>query len=119
MRADDAGQIIRLLSAAYPTYPVGEDTFDLYAEALMPRDAEAALAAARHWITTQAQFPRINELLAAVRSETVRRTPPPPALPEPTRPRLTREEIRAMRPPGVTHGHDAHRHRRPGADRTA
>lgn len=70
MQAEEAGQVIRLLCAAYPTYPVGDDTSSLYVEALMSRDADAALAAARHWITTQAQFPRISELLAAVRGAT-------------------------------------------------
>lgn len=104
-----------MLSAAYPTYPVGEDTLDLYVEALMSRDANATLEAVRGWIRNQPQFPRISDLLAAVRSEQTRiaaRTPRP-ELEEPARPRLSLDEIRAMRPKGLDHG----RHRTPRGHR--
>lgn len=68
---------------------------------------------------TQPHFPRISELLSAIRAETPRA--PITELPAHEGPRLTREELRAMRPTnlppqGARHGHGTHRSsRRPGA----
>lgn len=88
---------MRMLSAAYPTYPVGDDTLDLYLEALMPKDAGLALDAVRHWIRTQPQFPRISEVLAGIRTEERKRPEPRLELVEPPRPKMTRAQLRAMR----------------------
>lgn len=113
MDVRDANSILHMLCAAYPTYPVDENTTQLYIEILSQRDAAAALIAARNWIMRQPHFPRISELVAAIRTETAHAEALalPPA-PEPTRPRMSLEEIRAMRPKGLTHGRHGHRSRR-------
>lgn len=113
METRDANSILQMLCAAYPTYPVGEDTTQLYIEILVQRDAEATLIAARNWIVREPHFPRISELVAAIRTETAHAAALalPPA-PTPAGPRMSLEELRAMRPKGLTHARHGHRSRR-------
>lgn len=93
-----------MLCAAYPTYPVSEDTSQLYLEVILDRDAADAIVAVRNWIMREPHFPRVSELLAAIRAEARRHPEPIAALTEPTRPKLSLDEVRAMRPKGLTHG---------------
>lgn len=103
VQIQDANAIVQMLCAAYPTYPVTEDTSQLYIEVLCERDAEPTMAAVKKWIMRESFFPRINELLIVIRSET-RPTPPMPALPP--GPRMSVDELRRRRDEGIRRGRD-------------
>lgn len=82
MEIGDAHRALRVLAAAFPTYPFGEDTQEIYLAALVTKigDGDAAFDAARNWVFEQDRFPTVNQLLAACRLEARRREPAPLAL---------------------------------------
>lgn len=91
MDVEQAWKVLRVLTAAYPTYPVGEDTAELYLAVLTDanRRAEDGMAAVRTWVEEQDHFPRVTELLAAVQAAARKRSaanPPPKILDETVEP---------------------------------
>lgn len=67
MQLDDAKRVLRVLTAAFPTYPVDEDTVELYLAAMvnnMP-DAGVAFAVVTDWTMERLTFPRVAELIEA------------------------------------------------------
>lgn len=104
MEIREANAIVQMLCAAYPTYPVTEDTSQLYIEVLCDRDADATMVAVKKWIMRESFFPRINELLVVIRSEKTRQASAPPALP--AGPRMSVDELRARRDEGIQQGRD-------------
>lgn len=71
MELEAARQVLAVLCAAYPTYPVGEDTAQLYLELLTKQvdDPNVAHAAVETWVISERAFPRPNEMLVACQSE--------------------------------------------------
>lgn len=70
MQVNDARRVLRVLTAAFPTYPVGEDTAELYLAMLSNwGDADCAFEAAKRWALTEVRFPKPTELLAAIQEE--------------------------------------------------
>lgn len=61
---EDARRVLRVLTAAFPTYPVGDDTAELYLAVIcndMP-DFGMAMRVVTDWATTQLFFPKAVEL---------------------------------------------------------
>lgn len=64
---EDARRVLRVLTAAFPTYPVGDDTAELYLAVIcndMP-DFGMAMRVVTDWATTQLLFPKPVELSEA------------------------------------------------------
>lgn len=64
---EDARRVLRVLTAAFPTYPVGDDTAELYLAVIcndMP-DFGMAMRVVTDWATTQLLFPKPVELTEA------------------------------------------------------
>lgn len=75
MQIDDGRRVLQVLTAAFPTYPVADDTAELYLAAMiqsMP-DATIAFAVALDWSTSQLLFPKVAELIEAYAEEVTRR----------------------------------------------
>lgn len=73
-RLEDARRVLRVLTAAFPTYPVGDDTAELYLALIlkdMP-DFGTAMRVAIDWTSTQLLFPKPVELVDAYLAETQR-----------------------------------------------
>lgn len=79
MDVKDARKVLRVLSAAYPSFPVGDDTVELYLAVLCGHvaDGDVGLAAAERWVITgghapdgeRDRFPTPNQLLEACQAE--------------------------------------------------
>jgi hypothetical protein len=71
----DAQQVLDVLIAGFPSYPVNERTSELYLAAIAGQVASASVGmeAARDIITSQLYFPKIAELLDACRAVAKRR----------------------------------------------
>lgn len=67
----DALRVLRVLTAAFPTHPITEDTTELYVRTLIERapDVATALAVVMDWSTTQLYFPKIAEFVDAYGKE--------------------------------------------------
>lgn len=107
MELADAYRSLRVLRAAYPTFPFEPGTADVYAAALAQRidDAGDADAAVTHWVCTQDRFPTVSQLLAACRAQDRHRRLQLVAEPEPLAPVPPGafDEARArLRPKGET-----------------
>lgn len=64
---EDARRVLRVLTAAFPTYPVGDDTAELYLAVIandLP-DFAVAMRVVTDWATTQLLFPKPVELTEA------------------------------------------------------
>lgn len=62
---DDARRVLRVLTAAFPTYPVADDTAELYLAVIasdMP-DFATAMRVVTDWATSQLLFPKPVELV--------------------------------------------------------
>lgn len=75
MDIEHAQRVLRVLTAAHPTYPMGEDTTELYLGALCERaDFDVAFAVAKQWVLDgPARFPKVTELVAECQAEARRR----------------------------------------------
>lgn len=75
MSEREAHALFDLLHRAYPTYPMDDGTSMLYTAALMrdPYPSATAAEAVRKWITNESQFPKVNELLDAIKAEAAHR----------------------------------------------
>lgn len=75
MNIEDARGVLRLLTAAYPTYPVADDTAALYLELLVEKvpDPTIGYTAVAEWVTRELVFPKPAELLASCEAEASRR----------------------------------------------
>lgn len=67
MKLDEAGQILRLLTAGFHRETLEQETIDLWVAVLEPMDAEAATQAALRWVHSADQFPTINQFRHAYR----------------------------------------------------
>lgn len=71
---EDARRVLRVLTAAFPTYPVADDTVELYLAVIcadLP-DFGMAMRVAQDWATTQLIFPKPVELVEAYNAELTR-----------------------------------------------
>lgn len=68
MTRTEALDVLDLLAAAYPTYPLEKPTAELYVNALATVDAADAKQATGVWVKQHDRFPKVSELLAASRS---------------------------------------------------
>lgn len=71
---EDARRVLRVLTAAFPTYPVGDDTAELYLAVIAGElpDFATAMRVVTDWATTQLLFPKPVELTDAYLAETER-----------------------------------------------
>jgi hypothetical protein len=72
----DAEKVLGLLGAAFPAYPVGEDTYDLYLAALAAPpiyDLSTLVAAVGEWVAHNDRYPTIHQLVDAYQAEARRR----------------------------------------------
>lgn len=76
MDIEQARRCLRILTAAFPTYPVGDDTVELYLARLLPWDFEVAFYVVQRWAANEVKFPVLRQLHDALRAETNRRAPP-------------------------------------------
>jgi hypothetical protein len=75
IRPEDAGAVLRLLGAAYPTYPVEPDTLELYTRELVRLPDMATLTtAASRWVETEDRYPTVHQLTVAYQAEARWRT---------------------------------------------
>lgn len=71
---DDARRVLRILTAAYPSYPVGDDTAELYLGVIcadLP-DFATASRVALDWSTSELYFPKPVELVERYNAEVER-----------------------------------------------
>lgn len=71
-RLEDARRVLRVLTAAFPSHPFGDDSVELYLAVIvkdMP-DFSIAMRVATDWATTQMFFPKVVELTDAYLRET-------------------------------------------------
>lgn len=75
-RLEDARRILRVLTAAYPSYPFGDDSVELYLAVIVKEmpDFAIAMRAVTDWATSQLYFPKPVELTDAYLAETERQT---------------------------------------------
>jgi len=73
MQEQDTEKVLAVLSAAFPTHPLGTDTIELWVEVMAPLEADDAMAAARALIRSDEWFPPIARFLEYARQERDRR----------------------------------------------
>lgn len=94
MQLDDARRALRVLTAAFPRYPVSDDTAELYLAMLCQhvRDPDVGVVAAQKVALTALDFPKPTQLLEACQAEARLRVKAQPAIPEDTGRELSPQE---------------------------
>lgn len=71
----DVANVLRLLGAAFPTFPLDELTLETYVRSLAasPLDAATLNAAAVAWVATEDRYPTVHQLTEAYQAEARRR----------------------------------------------
>lgn len=76
MERQDAARVVSVLSAAFPAYPMNDDSTQLYVEAISEkvRDATVGFVVVTDWVQGRTLFPAIADLLAECAAEEQRRS---------------------------------------------
>lgn len=80
MKQIEAVQLVGVLAAAYPNFPVSEATIQVYAAALGDLETSAAVRAAEELVATSRFFPTVAEIRAAAAERTMGLPTPEEAL---------------------------------------
>src|SRR4051812_22139994 len=74
MKIEDAHRCLRMLTAAFPTYPVSDETAELYLQMLSNvYDPAVGFAVVADWVEQRLTFPKVAELLDECQNEQKRR----------------------------------------------